>query len=426
MAPWPDGRDPHLRAASRKAPHHHAGRGCAVRALTWQGRQQVRVETVPDPRIEQPTDAVIQVTSTAICGSDLHLYSVLGAYLTPGDVLGHEAMGVVVETGAAAGRLSVGDRVVVPFGIACGTCSMCRVGLQSQCETTQVRSQGKGAALFGYTSLYGQVPGGQAEYLRVPQAQYGPIVVPADGEPDERYLYLSDVLPTAWQAVAYADVPPGGTVVVLGLGPIGQMAARVALHRGAGLVIGVDSVPERLAMAARHGVRTVDDGSVDDTLQAVLELTDGRGADATIDAVGMEAHGSPALEAVQKGASLLPGAVARPMIEKAGIDRLAALHTAIGTTRRGGTVSVVGVYGGAVDPIPMMDIFDKQLTLRFGQANVRRWVDDLMPLVSDPSDPLGVLDLRTHRLPLAQAPGAYAMFQRKEEGCIKVVLDPEA
>lgn len=395
-----------------------------MRALTWQGRQDVRVETVPDPRVERPTDAVIQVTSTAICGSDLHLYSVLGAYLSPGDVLGHEAMGVVVDTGSAVGSLSVGDRVVVPFGIACGTCTMCRAGLQSQCETTQVRSQGKGAALFGYTSLYGQVPGGQAEYLRVPQAQYGPIVVPADGEPDERYLYLSDVLPTAWQAVAYADVPPGGTVVVHGLGPIGQMAARVALHRGASLVVGVDSVPERLEMAQRHGVTTLDTRSVDDVPAAVRDLTDGRGADASIDAVGMEAHGSPALQAVQQGASLLPGVVARPVIEKAGIDRLAALHAAIGTTRRGGTVSVVGVYGGAVDPMPMMEIFDKQLTLRFGQANVRRWVDDLLPLVSDASDPLGVLDLRTHRLPLTQAPGAYAMFQRKEEGCIKVVLDP--
>lgn len=398
-----------------------------MRALTWQGREQVAVEDVPDPRIEEPTDAVVRVTSTAICGSDLHLYSVLGPYLKPGDVLGHETMGVVEEVGPqAAGRLSVGDRVVVPFGIACGTCFMCTRGMQSQCETTQVREQGKGAALFGYTSLYGSVPGGQAQYLRVPQAQYGPVAVPADGRPDEAYLYLSDVLPTAWQAVVNADVAAGGTVVVVGLGPIGQMAARIARHRGAGRVVGVDRVPERLAMAQRHGVETIDAAAVDDVVAAVRDLTQGRGADGVVEAVGMEAHGSPVFAAGQKVAGLLPDALAQTFMEKAGVDRMAAMQTAIGAARRGGTVSVVGVYGGAVDPFPMMDVFDRQLTFRFGQANVRRWTDELLPLVADDADPLGVLDLRTHRVPLEQAPAAYDMFQRKSDGCVKVVLDPAA
>ncbi|GGM34086.1 zinc-dependent alcohol dehydrogenase [Promicromonospora citrea] len=396
-----------------------------MRALTWQGTQKVSVETVPDPRIQEPTDAVVRVTSTAICGSDLHLYGVLGAFLDAGDVLGHEAMGVVEEVGPEAGDLRVGDRVVVPFGIACGRCWMCIHGLQSQCETTQVRSQDSGAALFGYTKLYGQVPGGQAEYLRVPQAHYGPVVVPDDGEPDERYLYLSDVLPTAWQAVEYAQVPQGGSVVVLGLGPIGQMAARVAAHRGAGLVIGVDLVPERLEMAARHGV-TVIDSRDQDVAEAVRDLTMGRGPDSVIDAVGMEAHGSPVAETLQKAAAVLPDAVGRPVVEQAGVDRLAALLLGIDLVRRGGVLSLSGVYGGAKDPLPMLRLFDKQITIRQGQANVRRWIDDLLPLVTDPADPLGVLDLRTHRWPLERAPEAYAMFQRKEDGCVKVVLDPAA
>jgi threonine dehydrogenase-like Zn-dependent dehydrogenase len=309
-----------------------------MRALTWQGRERLAVDDVPDPRVERPTDAVIRVTSTAICGSDLHLYSVLGMYLDPGDVLGHEAMGVVEEVGAAAGDLQVGDRVVVPFTIACGRCWMCERGLQSQCETTQVRSQDKGAALFGYTRLYGQVPGGQAQYLRVPHADYGPVRVPDDGAPDERYLYLSDVLPTAWQGVEYADVPEDGSIVVLGLGPVGQMVARIARHRGAGTVVAVDPVPERRAMAERHGVTTLDPGAVGDLRAAILDLTAGRGPDGVVDAVGMEAHGSPVAEAALKVASRLPDAMAAPLTERAGIDRLAALHTAFDLVRRGGPV----------------------------------------------------------------------------------------
>jgi threonine dehydrogenase-like Zn-dependent dehydrogenase len=396
-----------------------------VRALTYQGRESVSVETVDDPVVRDPDDAVVRVTSTAICGSDLHLYGFLGPFLAKGDVLGHEAMGVVEQVGRPDHPLHVGDRVVVPFGIACGRCDMCRRGLQSQCETTQVHAHAKGAALFGYTALYGSVPGGQAQYLRVPQAHYGPVVVPDDGTPDERYLYLSDVLPTAWQAVEYADVPPGGTVAVVGLGPIGQMSARVALHRGAARVIGLDRLPERLDMASRHGVQVVDVDSAD-PLEAVRDLTDGRGADAVIDAVGMEAHGSSLAAIAQRSAVLLPDPAGRALMEKAGIDRLAGLRTAIAVARRGATVSVVGVYGGATDPLNLMDVFDRQLTLRFGQANVRRWVDDLLPLVSDGADPLDVLDLRTHRLPLERAPEAYAMFQAKRDGCVKVVLDPWA
>jgi threonine dehydrogenase-like Zn-dependent dehydrogenase len=399
-----------------------------VRALTWQGRENVSVEDVADPKIVEPTDAVVRVTSTALCGSDLHLYGVLGMFLDAGDVLGHETMGVVEEVGAEAGALQPGDRVVVPFNISCGRCWMCERGLQSQCETTQVREHSKGGALFGYTRLYGSVPGGQAQYLRVPQAHYGPIVVPQDDEPDERYLYLSDVLPTAWQAVEYADVQPGSTVAVLGLGPIGQMAARIALHRGAERVVGVDLVPARLSMAARHGIEVLDTSHAGraDIGDALRSCTDGRGADAVIDAVGMEAHGSPMAEASQKVVGLLPDAVAAPLVGAVGADRLAALYTALDVVRRGGTVSLSGVYGGARDPLPMMLVFDKQISVRMGQANVRRWVDDLMPLVTDPADPLGVLDLRTHRMPLEQASEAYRMFQRKEDGCIKVVFDPWA
>ncbi len=398
-----------------------------MKALTWQGNTNVVVTDVPDPRIEQPTDAIIKVTSTAICGSDLHLYGVLGPYLKPGDVLGHEAMGVVEEVGSGVGDLRAGDRVVVPFNISCGHCWMCERKLYAQCETTQVRSEGKGASLFGYTSLYGSVPGGQAEYLRVPQAQFGPIKVP-DGTADEQFLFLSDVLPTAWQAVVYADVPAGGSLAVFGLGPIGQLAVRIAQRLGAGRVIGIDSVPERLALAERYGAEPVDLSSVDDISEALIAMTDGRGADATIDAVGMEAHGgahgNKLVSFAQKATGLLPDAVAQKVTDKVALDRLDALLGAIKGVRRGGTVSISGVYGGEVDPLPMMEMFDRGIQLRMGQAHVRRWTDDILPLVLDPADPLGTLDLTTHRWPLADAPAAYEMFRAKEDGCIKVVLKP--
>jgi threonine dehydrogenase-like Zn-dependent dehydrogenase len=400
-----------------------------MKALTWQGNLDVRVTDVPDPRIQEPNDAIIAVTSTAICGSDLHLYGVLGPYLSPGDVLGHEAMGVVTEVGYAITNLAPGDRVVIPFNISCGRCWMCSRGLYAQCETTQVREQGKGAALFGYTSLYGSVPGGQAQFLRVPQAQFGPIKVPAGG-PDERYLFLSDVLPTAYQAYVYADPPEDGTLAVLGLGPIGQFAARIARHLGVERVIGVDPVPERRAAAALFGVETVDPGETTDTASMLIEMTGGRGPDSVIDAVGMEAHGhdeaaaSKVAELAQRAVGLLPDRLAAKITDVAAVDRLDALHTAVKAVRRGGTVSVSGVYGGEIDPMPMMEMFDRGVQLRMGQAHVKRWIDKLMPMVTDTDDPLGVVGFATHHLPLEQAPHGYDMFRNKADGCIKVVLQP--
>jgi threonine dehydrogenase-like Zn-dependent dehydrogenase len=394
-----------------------------MKAVTWQGKRDVRVETVPDPTIEQPTDAIVRVTSTGICGSDLHLYEVLGAFIDPGDILGHEPMGIVEEVGAEVTDIAPGDRVVIPFNISCGHCFMCDHGLQSQCETTQVREHDTGAALFGYTKLYGQVPGGQAELLRVPQAHYGPIKVP-EGPPDDRFVYLSDVLPTAWQAVEYAHVPAGGSLAVLGLGPIGEMCCRIAQQRGIEQVIGVDLVPERLARANAHGVETIDLERHDDLAGALRELTGGRGPDGVIDAVGMEAHGAPAGKLAQTLAGYLPDPVAQKLIEKVGVDRLSVLHAAIEIVRRGGTISLSGVYGGAVDPMPMLQLFDKQVTLRMGQANVRRWVDDLLPLVSADDDPLGVEGFATHRLPLDEAPHAYEIFQKKHDGAFKILLQP--
>jgi threonine dehydrogenase-like Zn-dependent dehydrogenase len=394
-----------------------------MKALTWHGTHDVRVEEVPDPTIEHPTDAIIRVTSSGICGSDLHLYEVLGAYIDRGDILGHEPMGVVEEVGAEVTDIARGDRVVIPFNVSCGHCYMCGKGLQSQCETTQVHEYDTGAALLGYTKLYGEVPGGQAEFLRVPQAQYGPIKVP-EGPPDDRFVYLSDVLPTAWQAVEYADVPDGETVLVLGLGPIGEMCTRVAQHRGAGRVIGVDLVDDRLARARGHGVETIHLDEHDDVPAVVREMTDGRGPISVIDAVGMEAHGAPVGKLAHRLAGLLPDAAAQKVIETAGIDRLSALHMAIELVQRGGTVSLSGVYGGAISPMPLIQMFDKQINVRMGQANVRRWIDDILPLLSNGGDPLGVDDYATHHVALDEAPHAYEIFQKKEDGAFKVLLNP--
>ncbi|WP_395309308.1 zinc-dependent alcohol dehydrogenase [Mycobacterium sp. AMU20-3851] len=393
-----------------------------MKAVTWQGKRDVRVEQVPDPKIEEPTDAIIEVTSTNICGSDLHLYEVLGAFMNPGDVLGHEPMGIVREVGSGVTNLAAGDRVVIPFQISCGSCFMCDKQLYTQCETTQVREHGMGAALFGYSELYGEVPGGQAELLRVPQAQFTHIKVP-EGPPDSRFVYLSDVLPTAWQSVVYADIPDGGSVTVLGLGPIGDMAARIAAHQGYD-VIAVDRVPERLARAQARGIRTVDLVGLGAPVGDVIrDMTDGRGTDSVIDAVGMEAHGSPVAKVAQQLTGLLPDALAKPLMKNVGIDRLDALYSAIDIVRRGGTISLIGVYGGMADPLPMLTLFDKQVQLRMGQANVKKWVPDIMPLLTD-EDPLGVDSFATHTLPLDDAPHAYDIFQRKADGAVKIVLQP--
>jgi threonine dehydrogenase-like Zn-dependent dehydrogenase len=395
-----------------------------MKALTWHGNRDVRVDTVPDPTIEKPTDAIIRVTSSGLCGSDLHLYEVLGAFIDPGDILGHEPMGVVEAVGSEVTHVAPGDRVVIPFNISCGHCYMCGQGLQTQCETTQNHDYGTGASLFGYTKLYGQVAGGQAEYLRVPQAHYGPVKVP-EGPPDDRFLFLSDVLPTAWQAVEYANVVgTGGSLLVLGLGPIGEMATRIAQHRGVEQVLGVDLVPERLARARAHGVDALNLEEHDDLAAVVRERTGGRGPDAVIDAVGMEAHGSPIGKLAHRLTALLPDVAAQKLMTTAGIDRTAALHSALNLVRRGGTVSLSGVYGGAADPMNLMQMFDKQINLRMGQANVKRWMDDLLPLVTGEGDPLGTEGFATHHVPLDDAPEAYQKFQKKEDGTFKVVFKP--
>jgi threonine dehydrogenase-like Zn-dependent dehydrogenase len=393
-----------------------------MRAVTWHGRGDVRVDTVPDPTIQDPTDVIVEITSSGICGSDLHLIEVMAPFMSVGDVMGHEPMGVVREVGREVTALKAGDRVVVPFNISCNTCWMCSQGLNSQCETTQNREQGMGASLFGYTKLYGQVPGGQAEYLRVPFGNTLPIKVP-DAPLDDRYVYLSDVLPTAWQAVQYAGIPQGGSVLVLGLGPIGDMCTRIAKHLGAAQVIASDVVPERLARARRNGITVIDTTTQADVVAQVRELTDGRGPDAVIDAVGMEAHGSPVASALQKATAIVPDSIMEKVMQVVGIDRMAALNTAIEAVRRGGTISLSGVYGGATDPLPLMRMFDKQIQLRMGQANVWRWVPDILPLLLE-GDPLGVDDFATHRVPLEQAPEAYANFREKKDGAVKVLLQP--
>jgi threonine dehydrogenase-like Zn-dependent dehydrogenase len=393
-----------------------------MKAVVWHGARDVRVDEVPDPSIEEPTDAIVRITSSGICGSDLHLYEVMAPFMEAGDILGHEPMGIVEEVGPEVSEISVGDRVVIPFNISCGHCWMCDQKLFAQCETTQNRDQEKGASLFGYTKLYGQVPGGQAELLRVPQAQFGPIKVP-EGPADDRFLYLSDVLPTAWQAVVYADPPEGGTVGIFGLGPIGMMAGRIALHKGY-RVIAVDYVGDRLAQAGAAGMDTIDYDEVDDVSELMREMTDGRGPDSVIEAVGMEAHGAPAGKLAHMSIKLLPDGLAEKLMETAGVDRLSALYGCFDSVRRGGTVSISGVYGGMADPLPMMQLFDKGVQLRMGQAHVKRWIPEIMPLLEGDEDPLGVDDFASHRVGLDEAPGLYEKFQKKEDGAFKIVLQP--
>jgi threonine dehydrogenase-like Zn-dependent dehydrogenase len=331
--------------------------------------------------------------------------------MKPGDIVGHEAMGIVEEVGSEVSHIAPGDKVVVPFNISCGHCFMCSKSLYSQCEETQNLRGRKGGSLFGYTHMYGGVPGAQAEYLRVPMAHFGPIRVD-ESVPELAALLLSDVLPTSWQAVAYADVEPGWTVVVYGLGPIGQMSARIALHRGAGRVIGVDMVAERLQMAARHGIEPLDAtqfGSAGDVIEAIEQLTKGRGADSVIEAVGMDSAGS-APDRVLQTLKVQP-------------DRLISLRQALGSVRRGGTVSVVGVYSTWFPNFPLGDLFDKQVTIRWGQANVRRWTAEILDVLRL-GDPLDSAGLVTNQAPLDAAPAMYEAFKRKENGVVKVVLRP--
>ncbi|KRB77923.1 molecular chaperone GroES [Nocardioides sp. Root190] len=391
-----------------------------MRAVTWHGQGSVAVEEVPDPRLLLPDDAIVKVTSSGLCGTDLHLYGPLAPYMEVGDVIGHEPIGLVEEVGPAVTSLQVGDRVVVPSTVSCGACWMCEQGLQSQCETTQNHEHGTGASVFGHSKLYGQVPGAQAEYLRVPFADTLPIKVP-HGPPDDRFVFLSDVLPTAWQAVEYTGLRAGQTLLVLGAGAIGDMCARIAVMRGLRVLV-TDPVAERRERAARSGAIPLEDTVEVSVLTQVLELTRGRGADAVIDAVGMEARASPDSGATVVG--LLPPRLARPVLRRAGVDRLAALHLALDAVRRGGTVSVVGIYGGAMDPMPLMEIFDKQVQLRMGQANVGRWSEEILDLLLQPDDLLGVESFATHHLPLEDAPTAYRSFRDKEDGMVKVLFQP--
>lgn len=380
-----------------------------MQALVWHRRRTVSVDEVTDPRIEEPTDALIRVTASGICGSDLHLYEHgMSLAVKPGDILGHEPLGIVEDVGADVSHIRPGDRVVVPFNISCGGCYMCARGWYSQCETTQALRGRKGAALFGYTHLYGGVAGAQSEYLRVPQAHFGPIRVD-DGIPDEAAMLLSDVLPTAWQAVEYAAIPPEGTVAIYGLGPIGQMCARIARYRGAGRVIGLDPAVDRCDVARRHGAETIATGGRVDPVEAVHDATSGHGADSVIDAVGMDAAGSVADRVLQTA--------------KLKADRTRALHDSLASVRRGGTVSVIGVYAGWFPFFPLGDLFDRQVTLRWGQANVRRWTDTLVRLLHD-GDPLDAAELVTHVVPLRDAPAWYRAFAEKATGIVKVMLRP--
>ncbi len=367
-----------------------------------------------------PTDAIVKITSTAICGSDLHLYELFGPFIDKGDVLATNRWAWSSRSAPAVTALAVGDRVVVPFNISCGHCFMCRRGLQSQCETTQVREYGSGAALFGYTKLYGQVPGGQAEYLRVPLADYNLIRV-GDDLPDDRYLFLSDIVPTAWQGVQYANVPEGGTLAVMGLGPVGQFAARIGVHLGY-RVLAIEPEPERRALAERHGILTYD---LTDTV--VDELVDPHRGARSGCRRGCRGHGGARQRRHQAGPERRGAAARRPRAEGDGQGGPRPTGRGLRLDRprapRGDGVAERRLRGGGRHPA-VKTMFDKQLNLRMGQCNVKRWIDDLLPLVEDPTDPLGVMDLVTHHAPLEDAPRLYETFQKKEDGCIKVVLRP--
>ncbi|HSK39623.1 MAG TPA: zinc-dependent alcohol dehydrogenase [Arenibaculum sp.] len=389
-----------------------------MRALVWHGKQDVRVEQVPDPGLVNPSDAIVRITSTAICGSDLHLYGGSIPALKPGDGLGHEFMREVVETGSEVKTLKVGDRVVVPVTIACGHCFFCEHELTSLCDNSNPNA-GMAAelmghspsGLFGYTHLFGGYAGGQAEYVRVPFADVGPYKVP-DGLDDDKVLFLTDIFPTGYMAAENADIKPGDVVAIWGAGPVGQFAIRSARMLGAEKVIAIDTVPERLSMAEAGGAQTID-FLEDEVYDRLMDMTGGRGPDSCIDAVGMEAHGSGSFDAVLdrvKHAAFLA------------TDRAHVLRQAIIACRKGGTVSVPGVYGGFLDKVPFGAVMNKALTIKSGQTHVHRYLDRLMKRIqAGDIDPSFVI---THHLPLSEAPHGYAIFQKKQDGCIKVVLKP--
>lgn len=389
-----------------------------MKALCWHGKHDIRYDTVPDPVIEHPRDAIIKVSSCAICGSDLHLYDGFVPGMEHGDIMGHEFMGEVVEVGPENKRLRVGDRVVVPFTIICGECDQCRRGNFSVCERTN-RNKEAGdkmfghttAGLFGYSHLTGGYAGGQAEYVRVPYADVAPVKVPADLT-DDQVLFLGDILPTGWQAAAQCDIQPDDTVAIWGAGPVGQFCILSALLLGAKQVIAIDRVPERLAMAKQLGAITIDFDN-QSVLEALNELTKGKGPEKCIDAVGLEAHATRSLDSIY---DRVKQAV---MLET---DRPHVLREMIYVCRPGGILSVPGVYGGLVDKIPMGAMMNKGLTLRTGQTHVNRWTDDLLQRIMNKQiDPTFVI---THRVPLSEGASMYETFRDKHDGCIKVVMTP--
>ncbi len=392
-----------------------------MKAICWQGKKDLRCEEVPDPIIEDPKDAIIRVTSTCICGSDLHLMNGFVPTMCAGDVMGHEPMGEVVEVGAEAKArgLKVGDRVVIPFQMTCGECEQCLKGNFSVCQTTNRNADlaraffgDTTAGLFGYSHITGGYAGGQAEYLRVPFAATTAVKLPQDG-PDERYIFLSDILPTGWQAAVQADITPDDTVAVWGCGPVGLFAIHSAIVLGAKRVIAIDDVDERLERAASVGAEILDRRKVDNVLQYLRDTTGGHGPEKCIDAVGMEAHGpTRPLDLLDKAQTALKLQTERPSV----------LREAIMACKAAGTVSVPGVYGGASNTIPTGALMNKGLTLKTGQTHVRRWTDDLLRRIEE-----GQIDSTlpiTHTVPLGRAPEMYKTFRDKQDGCIKVVMKP--
>ena len=390
-----------------------------MRALCWHGHGDVRVDTVPDPKIEKPTDAIIRITASGICGSDLHLYDGFMPTMKSGDILGHEPMGVVVEVGSEVKKLKVGDRVVVPFTIACGSCFFCEKTLYSSCDNSNPNAEMARKAmghspsgLFGFSHLLGGFPGGQAEFLRVPYADVGPLKIESD-LPDEKVLFLSDIFPTGYMAAENCGIEPGDTVAVWGCGPVAQFAIQSAWMFGAERVVAIDRVPERLAMAREFGKAETINFDKEDVYDRLQEMTKGRGPDRCIDAVGCEAHATGSIDAVLDKVKTSV---------KLGTDRAHVLRETIMCCRKGGTISVPGAYVGFPDKIPFGAFMNKGLTLKTGQTHMQRYMKPLFEKIEKREiDPSFVI---THRLKLEQAPEAYKTFRDKKDGCIKVVLRP--